>query len=255
MSAKVRSESISEPLLSYHYWYFSSPQVVSQAEWLEARKALLVKEKELTRANDALTIERQQLPMVKLDKDYKFTGPLGSVSLRDLFNGREQLIVYHFMFDPEWDAGCIGCSFFGDHVPTLCHLKHKDTEFVVVSRAPLAKIEAFKKRMGWTFPWYSSAGSDFNYDFHATLDKSIRPVMYNYTTKEVPGGASKGGDVSALSVFFKQDDNVFHTYSTFARGIDKLLATSTLLDLTPLGRRDLPMGPGSYKYNDQYDEE
>lgn len=227
-------------------------KVVSQVEWLEARKALLVKEKELTRANDTLTKERQQLPMMKLDKNYEFTGPNGVISLRDLFNGREQLIIYHFMLGPDDDAGCVGCSFFGDHVPNLTHLQFKDTEFVVVSRAPFAKIEAFKKRMGWTFPWYSSAGSDFNYDFHVTLDESIQPVMYNFTAKEAPGGVAKG-EAPGLSVFLREGDGVFHTYSTYARGLDKLLTTSTLLDLTPLGRRDLPHGPGGYMRHDEYE--
>src|SRR5437660_4671077 len=164
----------------------SLPQVVSRDEWLTARNALLAKEKDLTRRRDALNTERRMLPMVKIDKDYVFDGPNGKAGLLDLFDGRRQLIVRHFMFDPSWDDGCPSCTAGADEIcdGLLDHLHTRDTTFVVVSRAPLAKIEDYKTRRGWTFPWYSSYESDFNYDFHVTLDESVAPVVYNYRTKE-----------------------------------------------------------------------
>jgi predicted dithiol-disulfide oxidoreductase (DUF899 family) len=155
------------------------PKVVSRAEWLNARKELLAKEKELTRHRDAVNAERRRLPMVKIEKDYAFEGPGGKVRLLDLFGGRRQLLVYHFMFDPSWDEGCPSCSFLVDNIGHLAHLHARKTFLTLVSRAPLAKIERFKKSMGWTVPWYSSFGSDFNYDFHVTLDESVAPVEYN----------------------------------------------------------------------------
>lgn len=193
------------------------PPIVSQDEWLVARKELLIKEKEATRARDRLNAERRGLPMVKIDKEYLFEGPNGKASLSDLFDGRRQLIVYHFMFDPSWDEGCMGCSFLVDNIGHLAHLHARDTSLVIVSRAPLTKIEPFKTRMNWTIPWFSSYGSDFNYDFLATTD---------------------GGEVSASSVFLRVDENVFHTYSTFDRGHDILLGVYNYLDLTPLGRQE-----------------
>src|SRR3712207_1201486 len=161
------------------------PQVVSRDEWLVARKELLAKEKEFTRHRDALNAERRRLPMVRIEKQYVFEGPDGKASLLDLFDGRRQLIVGHFMFDPSWDEGCPSCSAGADEVSDglLTHLYTRDTTFVYVSRAPLAKIERYKASKGWTFPWYSSYGSDFNYDFHVTLDESVAPIEYNYRTK------------------------------------------------------------------------
>ena len=159
------------------------PAIASRAEWLAARKALLAKEKELTRRRDALNAERRRLPMVRVDKDYVFEGPHGPATLLDLFEGRQQLIVYHFMFDPSWDAGCPSCSFLTDNIGHLAHLHARRTTLALVSRAPLEKIEAYRRRMGWTVPWYSSFGSDFNYDFHVTLDETVAPVEYNYTDK------------------------------------------------------------------------
>jgi predicted dithiol-disulfide oxidoreductase (DUF899 family) len=197
------------------------PPVVSPAEWEAAREALLVKEKETTRARDALAAERRRLPAVRIDKNYVFEGPDGKASLVDLFEGRRQLIVYHFMFAPDvhgWpSAGCEGCSMFVDQVSHLAHFHARDTSFALVSRAPLANIEPFKERMGWTIPWYSSAGSDFNVDFGLTTDK---------------------GERFGLSVFLRDADAVYRTYFTDRRGIEALGSVWTFLDLTPLGRQE-----------------
>jgi uncharacterized protein (TIGR02246 family) len=218
------------------------PAVVSRAEWLGARRALLAKEKEFTRERDAVNVERRRLPMVRLDKDYVFDGPHGQAGLLDLFEGRQQLIVYHFMFDPSWDAGCPSCSFLADNVGHLAHLHARNTTLALVSRAPLEKIEAYSRRMGWSVPWYSSFGSDFNYDFHVTLDERVAPIEYNYTDKAVL--LAKGedyftdGESHGLSVFLRDGDNVFHTYSAYARGTDVLVGTYNYLDMTALGRQE-----------------
>jgi predicted dithiol-disulfide oxidoreductase (DUF899 family) len=228
----------------------SQPRVVTREEWLVARKALLAKEKELTRRRDALNAERRDLPMVRIDKAYAFDGPGGPATLRDLFAGRRQLIVYHFMFDPgaappgksgaPWDEGCPGCSHIADNVPHLAHLHARDTSLVFVSRAPLAKIAPFKARMGWTVPWYSSFGSDFNYDFRVTLDEARGGVEWNY---ESAAALTEAGVISStpcelpgVSVFLRRGDEVFHTYSAYARGLDPLLGSYQYLDLTPFGR-------------------
>ncbi len=193
------------------------PPIVSRDEWLIARSELLIKEKEATRARDRLNAQRRRLPMVKIDKAYLFEGSNGKVSLFDLFDGRRQLILYHFMFDPSWDEGCPVCSFLVDNIGHLAHLHARETSLVLVSRAPLEKIEPFKARMGWTVPWFSSYGSDFNYDFHATTDD---------------------GEDGGVSVFLREGESIFHTYSTTARGVDILLETYNYLDLTPLGRQE-----------------
>jgi len=194
------------------------PQIVSREEWLVARKELLTKEKEATYARDRLNAQRRRLPMVKLDKEYLFEGPGGKVSLFDLFDGRRQLIVYHFMFDPSWDDGCPSCSFLVGNIPsTLNYLQECETSLVLVSRAPLMKITPFKTRMNWSVPWYSSYGSDFNYDFDVTDDQGEKP---------------------GLSVFLREGEDLFHTYSTTGRGVDILLGTYNYLDLTPLGRQE-----------------
>ena len=218
----------------------SDPEVVSRDEWLEARKKLLDKEKELTRHRDEVNAERRRLPMVELEKDYTFEGPDGTVSLRDLFGFRRQLIVYHFMFHPDWDEGCPSCSFVMDNLGHLSHLGARDTTFVAISRAPFEKIDAYKQRMGWMFPWYSSGQSDFNYDFGVTLDPAVKPVEYNYAAWE-DEGAPPGGwphEGPGASAFLRDEERIFHTYSTYARGLDALVGTYHWLDLTPLGRQE-----------------
>ncbi|MGH8467746.1 MAG: DUF899 domain-containing protein [Gammaproteobacteria bacterium] len=198
-----------------------SPPIVSPAEWQAAHDALLAKEKAATRARDALAAERRRQPMVKIDKPYVLEGPAGNVSLLELFERRRQLILYHFMFGPGahgWpEAGCPGCSMFVDQVGHLAHLRARDTSFALVSIAPLSKIEAYQKRMGWTIPWYSSAGSDFNRDFGVTTDS---------------------GETFGLSVFLRDGDSVFRTYFTSGRGVEALGSLWTFLDLTPLGRQE-----------------
>jgi len=218
------------------------PRVVSRTEWLAARRELLRKEKEFTRLRDQLNAERRRLPMVKIDKDYVFDGSDGNVPLLQLFKGYHQLIIYHFMFDPSWHEGCPSCSFLVDNIGHLTHLYARDTSLVLVSRAPLAKIEAFKRRMGWMVPWYSSFGSDFNYDFQVTLDEAVAPVEYNYRNKAelVQKGETyfTQGEAHGVSVFLRDGDQMFHTYSTYARGTDLLAGTYNYLDLTLLGRQE-----------------
>ena len=174
------------------------PKIVTNDEWLATRKALLAHEKELTKHYDRVSAERRRLPMVRVEKEYAFDGPEGKVSLKDLFEGRRQLIVYHFMFDPAWDKGCAGCTGYVDALGDLSMLDERDTSFVLISRAPLAKLEAYKARKGWNRPWYSSFDSDFNYDFHVTMDENVAPVEYNYRSQ--PGGK---GEEHGLSVFFR----------------------------------------------------
>jgi predicted dithiol-disulfide oxidoreductase (DUF899 family) len=218
------------------------PPIVSRDLWLAERKKLLAHEKELTQHYDRINAERRRLPMVKLEKSYEFEGPQGRRTLQALFDGRRQLIVYHFMFDPAWDKGCSGCTGFVNALGDLSLLEKCDTTFVVVSRAPLAKLQAYKSEKGWRIAWYSSFGSDFNYDFHVTLDPKVAPVEYNYRDK-TETSAAKGkpvlmeGEEHGLSVFFRIDDEVFHTYSTYARGTESLTDAYRLLDVTPYGRQ------------------
>jgi predicted dithiol-disulfide oxidoreductase (DUF899 family) len=219
------------------------PKIVSRDEWLAARKQLLAKEKEHTRHLDAVNAERRRLPMVKIDKDYVFEGPDGKARLLDLFEGRRQLIVYHFMFDPGWDKGCPGCTGFVDALGDLSMLYARNTSFVLISRAPLAKLEAYKALRGWDLPWFSSYGSPFNYDFHVTLDESVAPLEYNYRNKaELEQRTHEpyftSGESHGLSVFFRVNDDVFHTYSTYARGCEGLTDAYSLLDRTPYGRQE-----------------
>jgi predicted dithiol-disulfide oxidoreductase (DUF899 family) len=219
----------------------SLPEVVSRDEWLVARKELLVREKEATWARDALNAQRRRLPMVEIEKDYVFEGTDGKASLLDLFAGRRQLIVDHFMFDPSWDEGCPSCSGRVDQYGNLAYLHARDTTMAVVSRAPLAKIQPFKARKGWTFPWYSSYDSDFNYDFHVTLDESVAPVEYNYRNKaelEQAGFHDPEGEVHGTSAFVRDGDRVFHTYSTYGRGTEQVGGTHYYLDMTALGRQE-----------------
>jgi predicted dithiol-disulfide oxidoreductase (DUF899 family) len=226
----------------------SLPQVVSRDEWLVARKQLLAKEKQLTRQRDALNVERRMLPMVEIDKNYVFEGPGGEVGLRDLFDGRSQLIVGHFMFDPSWEDGCPSCSAGADELSQglLDHLHTRDTSFTYVSRAPLAKLEDYKARKGWTFPWHSSHGSDFNYDFQVTVDESVAPAVYNYRTRAEHEQAGTGYyfegeqpiEEPGTSCFLRDGERVFHTYSTFGRGAEMLGGSYYWLDLTALGRQE-----------------
>jgi predicted dithiol-disulfide oxidoreductase (DUF899 family) len=214
------------------------PEVVSRDEWLAARKELLAEEKAMTRARDALNTRRRQLPMVEIEKEYVFEGPAGRASLLDLFEGRRQLMVRHFMFDPAWDEGCPSCTAGADEISPglLDHLHARDTTLVVVSRAPLAKLEAYRARRGWTFPWYSSYGGDFNYDFHVTLDESVAPVEYNYRTVAEP--EQQPFEAPGQSSFLRDGDRVFHTYSTYARGTEMTGGSYYFLDQTALGRQE-----------------
>jgi predicted dithiol-disulfide oxidoreductase (DUF899 family) len=230
------------------------PQVVSREEWLAARLELLAQEKEAMRAQDAITTRRRQLPMVRIDKEYAFQGPDGTARLVDLFEGRRQLIVYHFMFDPAWDEGCPSCSFAVDNVGRLEHLQASDTTLALISRAPFAKIDKWRARMGWTVPWYSSAGTDFNYDFHVSNDESVAPVEYNYKDKATLQREGLeyvlDSEAQAISVFLRDGDRVFHTYSTYGRGAEVMLSTYHFLDLTPLGRQRYV---NEFSYHDRYD--
>ena len=235
------------------------PHVVSRDEWLTARKELLAREKEAIRAKDAVDVRRRELPGVEVDKEYVFAGQGGRAGLLDLFDGRRQLIVYHFMWRheesgfPGEDQGCPTCSLMADNMGDLSHLHASDTTLVLVSRAPLASIGRFRQRMGWPMPWYSSLGSDFNFDFHVSFDEDVAPLEYNYKDKatlerEVPYIRS-GADAHGLSVFLRDGDRVFHTYSTYGRGVDQLIGTYQYLDLTPLGRQRHVTG---FTYHDKY---
>ncbi|MEB3357361.1 MAG: DUF899 domain-containing protein [Synechococcales bacterium] len=217
------------------------PPIVSRDAWLQERKALLLEEKELTRQRDRLNAKRRRLPMVKLEKSYSFDAPQGKTSLLDLFEGRRQLIVYHFMFDPAWEKGCMGCTGFVNALGDLSMLGDRDTTFLLISRAPLEKLERYKADQGWNLPWVSSFNSDFNYDFHATQDKSIVPVEYNYRNEkelEESGSYFTQGEAHGMSVFFRFDDEIFHTYSTYGRGVESLTDSYSLLDITPYGRQE-----------------
>ena len=229
--------------------------VVSRDEWLEARRALLAKEKEMTRMRDRVNAARLALPWVKVDKDYVFATPAGARTLAELFDGRSQLVVYHFMFGPDWEAGCPGCSFLADHLGgAIVHLNNHDVTFVCASRAPLDKIEAYKRRMGWHFPWVSSFGSDFNFDYHVSFTReelASGKVMYNY--RETPT-ADAHDELPGLSAFARDEDGtVYHTYSDYARGGEEALGTLMILDRAPKGRNET--GTLSFvKRKDEYAE-
>ena len=209
--------------------------VVAHEDWLAARKALLAKEKEFSRLRDELSLQRRELPWERVEKDYVFEGPDGNEGLADLFDGRSQLVVYHFMFDPDWEEGCKSCSFLADHYdPVVVHLQRRDTSMVTVSRAPLDKLQAFKKRMGWSFKWVSSLGNDFNWDYHVSFkpEDLEQEVFYNYGMQRFPMAEAPG-----ISVFVKDETGaVFHSYSSYARGLDMFLGTYHLLDIVPKGR-------------------
>jgi predicted dithiol-disulfide oxidoreductase (DUF899 family) len=214
--------------------------VVSREEWLEARRAFLLREKQETRLRDAVRAERQALPWVKIDKNYIFETAAGLRTLADLFDGRSQLIVYHFMLGPDWEAGCTGCSFLADHLDgTLPHLNHHDVTLTAISRAPLVEIERYKTRMGWHFPWASSNDSEFNYDFHVSFTPAQLAgdtIEYNFTRIPVDQG---NDELHALSSFYKDEEGaVFHTYSSYARGHEEVIGTLMILDRAPKGRNE-----------------
>jgi predicted dithiol-disulfide oxidoreductase (DUF899 family) len=228
-------------------------EVVSKDEWLVARRDLLTREKEFSRERDALSAARRNLPMVKIDKEYGFDGSDGKETLADLFDGRSQLIVYHFMFGPKWEEGCKSCSYLADHFDGAnWHLPHRDVTFVVVSRAPLSKLQGYKKRMGWRFKWVSSEKNDFNFDYHVSFtaeDEKSNKAYYNYAT-----GEFFSDELPGLSVFYKNENGeVFHTYSTYARGLDMLVGAYNFLDLTPKGRDEDPEATMEWvRRHDQY---
>jgi predicted dithiol-disulfide oxidoreductase (DUF899 family) len=218
------------------------PDVVSHEQWLHARTELLTREKELTRMRDELAADRRRLPMEKIQKDYRFTGPEGELTLEQLFEGRKQLIVGHFMFDPAWEDGCASCTAGADEMSAghLEHLHARDTTLAYVSRAPYEKLTRYRTKRGWTFPWYSSYGSDFNFDFAVTLDAAVAPPTYNYKdADELRGmGFEPSGEFPGRSSFLRNADGIFHTYSVFARGTETIGGSYYLLDETALGRQE-----------------
>lgn len=231
-------------------------KVVSQAEWLAARRDLLKKEKEHTRQGDALARERQELPWVKVEKAYVFDGPKGKEKLADLFDGKSQLVVYHFMFGPDWQEGCPSCSFNMDHTDgALVHLAQRDVSFAAISRAPFEKIAAFKKRLGWKFNWVSSFNSDFNYDYHVSFTKdelASGKVNYNFGMNAFPSAEGPG-----FSVFFKdKNENIYHTYSAFARGTECTVNTYNYLGFVPMGRDEdeLSFPMAWVRHHDRYED-
>jgi predicted dithiol-disulfide oxidoreductase (DUF899 family) len=227
-----------------------SHATVSQEQWIEERRKLLAREKELTHLRDEVARERRALPWVRVEKLYTFDTSEGARPLADLFEGRRQLMVQHFMLGPGWEQGCPSCSFMADHTDGMnVHLAHRDVTFVAISRAPLAEIERFRRRMGWKFRWVSAFGSDFNHDFHVSFAPQETQVYYNYGTQpfeceELPG----------ISVFYKDEAGaVFHTYSTYRRGVEAMMGTYTLLDLTPKGRDEPDGGMAWVRHHDRYD--
>ncbi len=210
------------------------PPIVSQEEWLAERMKLLADEKELTRQKDRVNARRRRLPMVKVTKQYTFDGPQGKVSLLDLFEGNRQLIVHHFMFRPDWDAGCPGCTGHVNAIGDISVLEKRATRYVIVSRAPLEKLQSYKKLKGWSRPWYSSNGGDFNFDFHVSFKEGDKDAEYNYA----PRGREDEGEGPGMSVFFRIGDDVYHTYSVYARGLEPITDSSDFLDLTPYGRQE-----------------
>jgi predicted dithiol-disulfide oxidoreductase (DUF899 family) len=230
-------------------------KIVSPAEWLAARKEFLQKEKEFTRLRDELSRERRELPWQKIDKRYVFEGPNGTDTLADLFNGRNQLVIYHFMFGPGWKEGCPSCSFLADSFDAVtAHMAQRDTAFAAVSRATLPEIETFKKRMGWHFNWVSSSGTDFNYDFHVSFSKDEMASGKAYYNFEASGFPSEEGP--GLSAFYKRGDEIFHTYSTYARGLDILIPMYNFLDMTAKGRDEdsFPYPMAWVRHHDRYSD-
>lgn len=226
------------------------PEVVANEEWWAARRELLAREKELTRRRDRLNADRRRLPMVRVEKDYRFEGPDGEVGLADLFDGRPQLVMHHFMYGPDWDSACASCSSAADQIPRLRQLHVRSTTLVAVSRARYADLAAYRERMGWEFPWYSSYDSDFNYDFHATLDNRVAPVVLHFRTEDELAAAGtpwtggpwtddmNGSELPGISTFLRVGDDVFLTYQAFGRGIEEFHHCYPWLDLTALGRQE-----------------
>jgi predicted dithiol-disulfide oxidoreductase (DUF899 family) len=231
--------------------------VVSHEDWLKARLELLGAEKEFTRQRDALTRRRMAMPWERVEKSYRFEGPHGALSLADLFDGRSQLIVYHFMFGPDWDEGCTSCSFWADNFDGIAiHLKRRDVTLAAISRAPSAKLEAYKERMGWSFPWVSSGGSDFNRDYGVsfTAEELQKPVFFNYKMRKL---ASDEDEWPGVSVFCKDETGaIFHTYSCYLRGIDMVNGAYQFLDLVPKGRDEVRFDftMAWLRRHDEYDE-
>ena len=219
----------------------SLPDIVSRAEWTRARIDLLEHEKEVTRARDELSAARRRLPMVEITADYRFEGPDGELGLVDMFEGRRQLIVDHYMFDPEWEDGCMSCAGRVDQYGNIAHLHERDTTIAAVSRAPYEKIARFKRKMGWSFPWYSSHGSRFNFDFGVSFDDAVEHPAYNYRSAEeweARGMPRPAGELHGTSAFLRDGDRVFHTYSTYGRGTEQVGGTHYYLDMTALGRQE-----------------
>jgi predicted dithiol-disulfide oxidoreductase (DUF899 family) len=230
-------------------------KIVPLDEWLEARKQFLIQEKQFTRLRDQLSRQRRELPWVKVEKNYVFEGPGGKTTLAELFEGRSQLVVYHFMFAPDWEEGCPSCSFWADSFNAIgIHLNHRDVTLLAISRAPWEKLEGFKRRLGWNFKWLSSGNNDFNYDYHVSFTPEAlkNPVEYNYAKRE-----TDTSDLPGVSVFYKDaDGNIYHTYSAYARGIDMLNTAYNYLDLVPKGRDEdeLEFSMAWLRYRDKYDE-
>jgi predicted dithiol-disulfide oxidoreductase (DUF899 family) len=233
----------------------SEPAIVSHEEWLAARLKLLEEEKAFTRQRDALSARRREMPWERIEKDYRFEGPNGPLSLADLFDRRSQLLIYHFMLGPDWENGCKSCSFWADNYNGVdVHLAHRDVTLAAVSRAPYAKIAAFKERMGWSFAWYSSSASDFNYDFQVSFhpdDLKRGEIFYNFKPQKM-----RMDELPGISVFARNDrGEVFHTYSCYSRGLDMLNGAYHMLDLTPKGRDEdaLPFPMAWVRHHDRYE--
>ena len=234
------------------------PEIVSRGEWEAARRELLAAEKEALRAKDALNTRRRMLPMVKVEKDYRFEGADGPLGLADLFDGQRQLVVQHFMFHPDWEDGCPSCTACVDEIADgmLRHLRARGTVYAIVARAPIAKLEKYRAKRGWRIPMYSSLGSDFNYDYHVTIDESVTPVQFNYRGPDelraaglewILNPADQPMEQPGMSCFLRVGDDIFHTYSTFARGTEQMGGAYGILDMTALGRQEeweLPKGRG-----------
>ena len=231
----------------------SDHKIVSRSEWIEARKQLLAQEKQFTRQRDQLSAARRALPWVRVTERYEFERARGKATLADLFDGKSQLVVYHFMFGPDWDAGCKSCSFWADNFNGIVeHLRHRDVNLIAISRAPLAKLAAYEKRLGWTFDWASSHGNTFNYDFGVSFTPeqlAAGEVAYNYATQK-----AMGAELPGISVFHKQGNDVFHTYSCYARGLDMMNTAYHYLDLVPKGRDEanLPNTMSWLRRRDEY---